>query len=168
MPTYTTPVDTVTDELVTAARFNAQVMENIRFLYAPPVCSVKRAAAKSIGSGGASTIIDFDQENYDTDSMHSTVTNNNRITIVTAGKYLINAHVSWGVQTGGRRSLSLRLDGASIQSDEATPSSTGYAANHATVGYTIGVGSYIDIDVFQDSGSSVNATPTLEVLWVSG
>ena len=58
------------------------------------------------------TLIAFNSEMFDTDSMHSTSTNPSRITINTAGKYLVHAHVEW-VQTGaaGIRQIMFAVNG---------------------------------------------------------
>jgi hypothetical protein len=86
--TFTTPVDTATDELITPARFNAQVMANLRNLITKPACRVGRSADKSL-TDATLTNIDWDQETYDTDTMHDNTTNNSRITFTTAGLYLV-------------------------------------------------------------------------------
>lgn len=51
------------------------------------------------------TSIAFDAEDFDTDSMHSNTTNNTRITINTAGKYIIGS----SIVTGGNISMGVRL-----------------------------------------------------------
>ena len=55
-------------------------------LIVPPACRAKRTNSTSYTSGAN---MSFDLEDFDTDGMHDTVTNNDRITIQTAGIYLI-------------------------------------------------------------------------------
>ena len=52
----------------------------------PPACKVYKSVSTSITSGSPIT---FDLETFDTDTMHSTVTNTDRITINTAGIYIV-------------------------------------------------------------------------------
>jgi hypothetical protein len=54
---------------------------------------------------GVALELDYDLEHWDTDSMHDTVTNNERITINTAGKYLIVSGVSWQTNAVGTRAI---------------------------------------------------------------
>lgn len=41
---------------------------------------------------GASTVVALNSERFDTDAMHDTVTNNSRVTINTAGLYVVHFH----------------------------------------------------------------------------
>lgn len=55
-------------------------------------CRLRKSAAQSIGV--TRVALDFDVEDFDTDTMHSTVSNTSRITIQTPGKYLLLGTVS--------------------------------------------------------------------------
>jgi len=54
----------------------------------PPACRVYRSTSQSINDN-TSTTVTFDAEVFDTDTMHDLVTNTSRITIRTAGVYLV-------------------------------------------------------------------------------
>lgn len=56
-------------------------------------CIVTRTAALSI-SAGATTVIAWNAEVYDTTSMHDNVTNNSRITVQASGVYMISFNIT--------------------------------------------------------------------------
>lgn len=59
------------------------------------------------------TALAFNQERFDTDGMHDTAINNSRITIQTAGKYLIGGVIEWASGAGGNsvRQILVRRNG---------------------------------------------------------
>jgi len=124
-----------------------------------PACSVYRSA----GAGAfncpnvVATPITFDAERFDTDTMHDVATNSDRITIRTAGKYLLNGWGYWTAGGAGQRRLTL------YSSVLAAP-----VAGHSTIGgasidpyenvsaiVDCAVGDYFQLYVYQDSGSAL-------------
>ncbi len=59
----------------------------------------------------------FDTEDFDTDVIHDTVTNNSRLTVKTAGKYYILGHVHRSSSTADQE-LMIRLNGTTIIANE--------------------------------------------------
>lgn len=178
---YTTPRTWVALEYPTAAQFNTHVRDNIAFLANPPSCRVYNSAAASIanntatilGTTGATTAF-FNSERWDTDSMHSTVTNPGRITINTAGLYLVAAHMGFVPNASGYRQAYLRLNGSTIicvETIAASSSGAGTDLNPATI-YKFAVNDYIEVVVHQTSGgalnlgSSANYTPEFGATWI--
>lgn len=72
-------------DILTAAWCD-QARDNDEFFIDPPACSVQGTAAVSAATGTIVTLT-AGQENFDNDSMHSTVSNPERITVQTAGRY---------------------------------------------------------------------------------
>ena len=76
--------------VVAGARFTASLYNNIKacidFLFDTPHCSAYNAAGVSCTTS-TSTLLPWDTEVDDTDSMHSLVTNTSRIIFVTPGRY---------------------------------------------------------------------------------
>lgn len=170
MPIWTTPVDIVTDEVASAARLNAQIMEDLRFLFQPPTCAVKRSGGTESIANNTATRVSFDAEEYDTDSMHSTVTNNSRVTATTAGKYLITANANWASNTTGRRYLSIAKNNTTTlaQMNSAPVSGTGECGQAIVSAASLSAGDYVELEVYQNSGGSLDVTPLMQVTWVSG
>jgi len=61
-------------------------------------------------SNNTLTNLTFNQERYDTDSMHSTSSNTDRLTINTAGKYHVGVVGQWVTDTVGRRQICIYLN----------------------------------------------------------
>jgi len=112
-------------------------------------------------SNATFTALTWDGEYFDTDSFHSNVTNNSRITIPSgkAGKYLISGYVTWDNGTTGSRQLLIRKNGSSTYVQSLT------AANFyptGTVSYIadLAVGDYIEMFAWQSQGSSITLYKT--------
>ena len=172
---YSDPSTRATDDVVTAAIWNQDVVANPEFLHDPPTCRVYNSAAISI-SDGVVTALTFNSERYDTDTMHSTVTNTSRITATTAGKYLITATIGFAANNTGRRQVTIRLNGTTyIAVDARATVGNGQVTevSIATV-YALAAADYAEVTVFQDTGGSLNVsaasayTPELTATWLSG
>lgn len=85
---YTVPLTAVAAAKLTSAQWNASVRDNILFLANPPACRVRNIASTSVADS-STPILTFDTERYDTDGMHSTSLDTDRITFNTAGLYLV-------------------------------------------------------------------------------
>lgn len=97
---YTAPHTITTGELVTVDTMNDEWGGNASFLANPPSCRVYHNANISIAENSivvlgvtAGATAAFNQERWDTDGMHSTVTNPGRITFNTAGVYVCTFNV---------------------------------------------------------------------------
>lgn len=60
------------------------------------------------------TVLDFNSEEFDTDTMHDNVTNNSRLTINTAGKWLFGFNCRWENDIDGDRFVRLLKNGTTI------------------------------------------------------
>lgn len=98
------------------------------------------------------TSIAFDAEDFDTDSMHSNTTNNTRITINTAGKYVIGA----SIVTGGNISMGVRLllNGTTNIAEHRSGNGGEDSRDISTL-YDFAVNDYIEVQAI--SGSSTTA-----------
>ena len=56
-------------------------------------CRIRQSSGQSI-TLNTLTALNFDTEDFDTDTMHDNVTNNTRITFATTGKYLVTGAVT--------------------------------------------------------------------------
>ncbi|MFN2426078.1 MAG: hypothetical protein ABR587_06485 [Candidatus Binatia bacterium] len=119
---------------------------------------VSARVGNSVGqliASGVNTVVTFDTEAWDTDGIHDTVVNTNRLTAQTAGKYLIYGHVSWASDPAGTRFMALTVNDFIIVSTENSPSVVGggqVAATH----YELGVGDFVNLVVFQNSGAPLS------------
>jgi hypothetical protein len=83
-----------------------------------------RVFNNSTQSLAAATVVysDYDTEDYDTDTIHSAVTNTTRLTCKTAGKYLIGGSGRIGGATAGTAlTIRIRLNGALLVALDQRP-----------------------------------------------
>jgi len=122
-------------------------------------CQVQFTGTQSIAND-AYTAVTWNTENFDTDAMHSLVTNTSRITIASGkdGYYWIYGFVNYENQTG-RRILAIRKNGA-----ETIGFEVGITASSPNTNPCVGVyqvldldaGDYLELFTYQNSGGSIN------------
>lgn len=88
---YTTPHTISVGELVTVDTMNDEWGGNVAFLANPPACRVYNNANISV-TDNTLTLVTFNSERFDTDTMHSTSVNTGRLTFTTAGLYMVGFH----------------------------------------------------------------------------
>jgi len=116
-------------------------------------CKVTKSADQSIPNS-ASTIITWNQEDYDTDGMHDNVTNNSRITIKTAGKYSVMAQFEWASNSSGKRIIDIMKN--SVVLGKANYLASGNSQHTISFVDALVVGDILEVRVFQDSGGSLD------------
>lgn len=106
------------------------------------------------------TTLTFDSERWDTDEIHSTVSNTSRLTAPTAGKYFIYAHVRFSQNPTGRRLLRLKLGAPATHL--ATQDAPGFSAAtdstflSVSTHYQLAAGDYVEAVVIQSSGGQLD------------
>jgi hypothetical protein len=128
------------------------------------------------------TALTFNSERYDTNNLHSTVSNTSRLTAQRAGKYLIIGHASYDAPTnGGPYQLFIRLNGTTkiaAQSVDVPIADCGNGCQgqlaQLTVSaiYSLALNDYVELVTKQVSGSSQtlnvtgNYSPEFEMQWL--
>lgn len=163
-------VHTPAPRLVVPSFWGDQVRDNLKFLNNVPAF---------FGNGGLSTsestttatnhIFDIPEERFDSDGMHSEVTNTSRVTIQTAGKYLVVCTTWWSVNIVNVRASRMRLNGSTIYFGQQH--NAGFA-EHATCcaawELDLVVGDYVEPAGTQNSGGNLNAfLKQFAVVWLS-
>ena len=110
-------------------------------------------------ASGAETVVTFDNETVDYTNMHSNTEEPSRCTINVAGYYLIHAQVGLdSASAGGRRTVNILKNGSQISNtQESNPSSDYYVVLSTTAVVSLAVGDYVEVNVYQDSGSVMSA-----------
>ena len=107
--TYNTIGTFTAGQVLTAAEMN-EIGTNSNNYRVPPMCLLKRTANSANLTQNTTNTVDFSTsvatEVFDTDGMHSLVTNASRITPTTAGVYSVNATLQL---TAGFNFLDLRI-----------------------------------------------------------
>lgn len=143
-----------------------------------PIVSVRQTVAQTLTTGTwAAVTMDF--ETLDTDGMHSTATNTSRLTVVTAGWYLVNGTAGFASNATGVRQAGLRVNGT------GTSTSNSGQVNINAVGggqpsalqvsslVQLAVGDWIELVMRQTSGGNLDTEtalsefqPRLVAFWV--
>lgn len=99
-------------ERIKAANENASVRDPLDWLMgARPYCFVYQATAQSVPNN-VDTLITFDTEIDDNDTMHSTGVNTGRVVFTTAGLYEVRASLMWASNATGVRQIMIRQGAA--------------------------------------------------------
>lgn len=117
-------------------------------------CRAHQDTTQSV-SHNKDTLITLDAEIFDDNEMHDNVTDNERITIKRAGRYLIRGQIRWGTNSTGGRSTSLRLNGATtLVLDSEGP--LGRSVVAAETIENLVVGDYVEMIGVQTSGAALS------------
>jgi len=112
----------------------------------------------AISTSAAWTALTFDSERFDTDGIHSTSTNTDRLTCVTPGVYLITGHAQFAANATGARALGIDLNGGSpiaYQRGDNVGASFTTLVSIATI-YQLSAGNYVRLLAWQASGGSLD------------
>lgn len=152
---YVAPATVVTGTTIASAWGNS-VKAATDFLENPPACRCTQSGNISLPDAAA-TLITWDGETYDTDTMHSTVSLTSRITVNTAGLYL----VTFNYRTFGEATLAwtegiITVNGTRIAGGNADRNGASFETNqNVTAHYKATVGQYFEAVVYQDNTNNV-------------
>jgi hypothetical protein len=145
----------------------------VEFATSIPAVRVFHSVAQSTVGSGATTVLAFDSERYDSGSMHDTSTNNSRLVAPVTGIYAITANVVWASNPTGRRTIHLRRNGfESIAADSRAAFGDEVGTVIATLA-RLEAGDYVEVLIQQTSGSSLNIqkdgeiTPEFAMSWLA-
>jgi hypothetical protein len=162
------------DEIL--ASWGDDVRAALNFLANRPACRVYHNADQSINNNAA-TAVAFNSERFDTDNMHDTVTNNGRITFITAGVYSVTFTASFtaaadydfcsaGIILNGTTYIAFQTVGdinVTVNPRLTVPTIYKFAAND-----------FITIEVYQVNGAAAarnlltaaNYSPEFSAVWI--
>ncbi|KKL19653.1 hypothetical protein LCGC14_2463320, partial [marine sediment metagenome] len=110
----------------------------------------------------------LNQEDYDTDAIHST--NTSRLTATTAGKYRMSGSVSFAGHATGQRLCRILYNGTTIiATGVRNQGSTDGNNVEATTSYHLAAGDYVEFQLYQNSGGPLNvlANRHFEMEWIA-
>ena len=103
------------------------------------------------------TKLAFNSERHDTDTIHDNASNNTRLTCVTAGKYQITVNVSFASNATGVRLVRILLNNTTVIANYLVDAcATDRTVISLSTMYDLAAADYVEAQVFQTSGSSVN------------
>lgn len=105
-------------------------------------------------------------ENWDSGTMHDTVTNNTRITVPTTGYYIFVATIEFGANASGFRVIAIAKNGTrepyNRQQISASSGSDSYRLTTSEI-MSLTAADYVEMHVIQDSGGALNVIGALTV-----
>lgn len=127
----------------------------------PPRCQVYNSANQS-ASNDVDLLVAFNSERYDTDSMHDTVIDNERVFFNTAGIYVVTFNGTFAANAAGDRKAAIYKNGVEQIGHRAlTPASASFTTGLSlTIQEAFEVGDNIRVRVRQDSGGALNLLTT--------
>lgn len=115
---------------------------------------VTRTAGQSIPNSTTTAMV-WDVETWDTDAMHSTVSNTSRLTCAVAGRYRVSATSTVVANATGVRGLTLWKNGAFYSYVRAANAGADIPNLVLTDLVSLVVGDYVEIAAFQNSGGAL-------------
>jgi hypothetical protein len=112
-------------------------------------------------ASSADTVLTFNSERYDTDTIHDTAANTGRLTAKTAGKYHIAGSVMFAANGTGARGISIRLNGTTTVALVRVPAvggGTDVTALTIDTVYDLALNDYVELVAYHTSGSSLNVS----------
>jgi len=102
-------------------------------------------------------MVPLNQERYDTDDMHDNSANNTRITIKTAGKYLVTGHLVFDINNTGFRHIGIRVNGATyIAAQRFNTNQGSYSMLTVATIYEFAANDYVELQAYQTSGGDLD------------
>lgn len=153
------------------ASWGDTVRDNQQLFSTPPSVKAVRTAVQSVAHNTYTALAFTAVDEWDTDSFHSTTTNNTRITVPTGlgGKYHIIGRATFAAGADSTRLIQVRLNGATVIGLlQATAGvAAGAFAGSVPIMYALAAGDYIELICYQFSGVALNITGSLSAHWVS-
>lgn len=136
-------------EKATATAVNGGYRDPLDFLMNPPKVHAYDNTGLACGNGSTITLT-LSGEVYDTDSMHSTGANSERITFTTAGSYLVTVTIQWPNATYTVSDISINVNGSGIRTQNFQ------TARVPSLTFTrfFNAADYLDFTLSQTSGAS--------------
>ena len=156
---WNTPKTWAVGDILTASDMNTYVRDNTDFLNAPPSARVYNDADISVANNTL-VALTFNTERWDTDTIHNTSTNTNRLTCQTAGLYHIYGTVLFAANATGQRAVQIKLNGTTFIGGDmrVDAAASGGTRLTAVTEYSLSAADYVELVVFQDSGGALNVT----------
>lgn len=168
MATVPTPLDPAPGDKNSATAFDAGVRDVLNWLMTGyPRVHAYSAAGVAVPNSSGGTLITFDSEIYDTDNMHSTVSNTGRVTFTTAGLYRISIQISMPTATYSTLDMYTKLNANGVIGGGTTIKQNFYNVAAAATGNCFfnftrffNAGDYIEQFIDQTSGASRTCSGT--------
>jgi hypothetical protein len=155
---WTQPKTWIVGETVTAAMLNTHIRDNLNSINSIPAAHLYKNGNQGLGAA-AYTVVGSFLVPYDTDTMTSTT---NRITVKTAGTYLIGGqvHLDASSATGPSRVAKLRVNGTTDYVEDGFAISGSYPVATQRIAlapraYSFAVNDYLELMAYSDGAVNI-------------
>lgn len=159
----TTPTfrDWTAGEVAAAAYLNTDVRDAGNFFLSPPSAFIYKSGADQSINNDTWTAITMNAEDFDTDSMHSTSVNTERITCVTPGIYLLHGSLRFTANATGKRGAEILYGATGAEAARTIHPATATGDHYIDVTRifqiaTVDAPSYFQLQGYQNSGGALN------------
>ena len=167
---WVTPPTFASNATPTAAQFDI-ISNDLAFLYNPPTCRIFNPNNQTLVSGVSFASL-MPSEDVDTDTMHSTSVNTERITFNTAGRYFFTSNAVQQSTLSGVRTMWVQDQAANVYGKAAFPQAPISVNAALSVAGTMNAAAtqFISQFHFQNSGSNMILVgfPSLAAVWTGG
>lgn len=162
MATLPTTHTVAVGDKITAADENTYTRDAVSFFSSVPRLHVYASGAQTLTTATV-TLVPFDSEVADTDSMHSTSSNTSRLVVTTTGSYACNFAVTFASNATSWRYLHVRKNAAGSSSGGTSVYQgfvPGLAVSNNTIAASFDIsltaGDYLEVFASQNSGGNLN------------
>ena len=156
-----------TGSSVSAAWFD-KARDNLEHYATGPGAHALSNATTNVSSGTVTAVAFAAADLFDTDGYHSTSSNNTRITVPSGlgGRYLCVGYVALSANASGSRQAHFRVNGSAVRRcvSQANAASQPWETT-LTSSILLSVGDYVELIVFQDSGSTLTVSGSMSMEW---
>ncbi len=136
----------------------ARMASQNRFRFLNSMARAYRITSNQTIANNTRTIMLFNTEEFDTDTIHDNSSSSGRLTAKLAGKYIATCSIRWASNSTGGRLATIKKNGTTNVSEHSQYNLSG---NHllltgSPVIVSMAVNDYIEVEVFQDSGGDLD------------
>lgn len=157
--TWTAPRTWAYNEIVTETQLNTHVRDNLIALRDETPAVALYASATQTITNATWTSIAFDSEHVDVGAMHDSSTNNTRVTVVAAGRYLLTGAAPF-TAASNTVGLGIRLliSGGPTAVGELKVPGCSQASNGPSTSWMLdaAAATYFELQMWQNSGGSLD------------
>ena len=164
--TYPTIGPFTAGDILTAATMT-DIQTNLTNQRVPPMCRINQTSGQTINDA-TNTVLTFAGEQFDTDGMHDLVTNNSRITIQTAGVYLVTGSANYTAGVSDDAAINILKNGSGGNGGYVAfgPANTTAGMTTTTL-LSLAVSDYLELSVYQNNSANTPRTTDTTATYLS-
>jgi len=152
-------------DMIHAAMSGSLILDGESLKVSTPTARVYRNAAQNM-TNGSGAYLTPDLKNWDTNVFWSPTVNPSRLTIRSAGLYLVGAHLYYNAISGGRRDLGIVVNRTTwmVEEFQTAASANAITINASTIWY-FNAGDYVEVWSFVNANG---VTARIGGFWIMG